>query len=123
MNSFVVTAAAVAKYQRMDAPFHQAIQGAQKLITTLQANGITPERAKEKLASVPARYLTALTPLLTSDEQATEAGLRVAGDRYPVEALALVLNVIDESISEIEAKKQELNRQDLDDLPTNGLPN
>lgn len=121
MNSPVISAGAIAKYQRSDPAFHQAIAGAQPLIQALEGKGMTPQRAQEKLALVPVKFLGPLKPLLTEQEQPTEESLRAAADRHPVEALALVLGLIDDRISDAEEQVQDLNRQELDELPTGGL--
>jgi len=111
------------KYSRTDSSFVWAIRQAQPTLDSLLAEGMDAGKAQQKLALLPERYLGVLTPLLRPHEAGTSEGLRTAAQRYPLEALALVIAAIDAEIEQREEERAALDRAELEAFETSGLPN
>lgn len=103
MGHTSIGSAQIAKYNRMDAGFHIAVNKIAPKVEALQGK-ITEKDALNKILALKTEDLECLDPLTTGNKKPSRAEYIKAAETYPLIAYAMILETI-EAI-ELNAKKE-----------------
>jgi hypothetical protein len=108
----VVSSSQMARYGRMDAGFHLAINSIAEELAELKAKDISPDACKSQLKNLPLYAYEPLKPLLTGNKAVlNRAAINDVIEKYPLESWLLVKKGISTAHDTLAEKEKELERE------------